>query len=132
MVTTHICLDVEILEVERVLPDVNANDRHKSQKWVLIGRRRDFESFHLGIEGLAMEVICQIFIRNGWEKLASHPQPEPWTAAAAVLNCLIKSSRLPKVERMASLSRPSFKTPPFPFPAELGGARIFQKREWLM
>jgi len=48
-------MEVEILEVERVLPEVDANDRDTCKMRVLVGRRHDFECFRLakaGIEAL--------------------------------------------------------------------------------
>jgi hypothetical protein len=41
---THINLDVKILEVESMLPDVDPDDRDVSQKWVLVCSRDDLEA----------------------------------------------------------------------------------------
>ena len=64
--------------------------------------------------------------------LTSQPQPEPWMPAVALLNAVVKASRVPHSLRMDSLRGPSGSTPPVPLPSVADGARFFQKREWLM
>ena len=49
---THVCFDVEILEVEGVLPDVNAYDRDKREERVLVGCGGDLKTFAGRIETL--------------------------------------------------------------------------------
>ena len=71
---THICLEVEILEVERVLPDVDANDRDVCSKWVLVGRRDDFKSFCFGIEALSWNV-CNLFMDIETVRETYEPSP---------------------------------------------------------
>jgi hypothetical protein len=44
-IETNVSLDVEILEVKRVLPHIDANDRNEVQKRVLVRSRRKFEAF---------------------------------------------------------------------------------------
>ena len=40
---THVGLDVVVLEVERVLPDVDADDGDVGEKWVLVRGGDDLE-----------------------------------------------------------------------------------------
>ncbi len=49
---THVRLDVEVLEVEGVLPNVDADDGDKRQKGVLVGGRRDLETLGRRVEAL--------------------------------------------------------------------------------
>ena len=47
--TTDIGLDVVVLEVERVLPDVDADDRDVREERVLVRGRDNFELLRLGV-----------------------------------------------------------------------------------
>ena len=49
---THVSLDVEVLEVESVLPNVNANDGDVGQERVLVGSRRDLNDLGRGVVAL--------------------------------------------------------------------------------
>lgn len=51
-VYTHVGLDVEVLEVERVLPDVDADDGHVRQKRVLVSRGDNLQSLQGGVVAL--------------------------------------------------------------------------------
>lgn len=77
-------------------------------------------------------MIKQTQVTSPIEELTSHPHPEPWIEAVVVLNSFLRFSRLPKDWSMASLRGPAASLPPFPFPSEAAGARLFQKSEWLM
>ena len=49
MVRTHVSLDVVVLEVERVLPDVNADDGDVREERVLVRGRHDLELLRHGV-----------------------------------------------------------------------------------
>ena len=49
---THVSLDVEVLEVESVLPNVNANDGDVGQERVLVGGRCDLNDLGRGVVAL--------------------------------------------------------------------------------
>lgn len=51
---THINLNVEILEVESMLPDVNPNDRDVRQKRVLVCSRGDLEALGGRVQTLSV------------------------------------------------------------------------------
>lgn len=75
MVTAHFCLQVEILEVVRVLPDVDTDDRDMGKQRVLVGGRRDFESFLHGMEALPLRIRMWVIHgnRNGSGNLQAMP-----------------------------------------------------------
>ena len=49
---THVRLDVEVLEVEGVLPDVDADDGDEGEEGVLVGGRRDLETLGRRVQAL--------------------------------------------------------------------------------
>ena len=49
---THVGLDVEVLEVEGVLPHVDTNDRDQVQEWVLVRGGGDLQMLGSGIRSL--------------------------------------------------------------------------------
>ena len=49
---TYVGLDVEVLEVEGVLPDVDANNGDVGQERVLVGSRRDLNDLGRGVVAL--------------------------------------------------------------------------------
>ena len=49
---THVDLDVEVLEVERVLPDVDADDGDVGQERVLVRRGGDLNDLGGGVPAL--------------------------------------------------------------------------------
>lgn len=49
---THVGFDVEVLEVECVLPDVDADDGDVGQKGVLVGSSNDFQTLGRGVQTL--------------------------------------------------------------------------------
>ena len=49
---TYVGLDVEVLEVERVLPDVDTNDGDVGEERVLVRRRRDLNDLRGGVPAL--------------------------------------------------------------------------------
>lgn len=50
--STYVDFDVEVLEVEGVFPDIDADDGDVSQQRVLVGRSDDFQLFSGGIQAL--------------------------------------------------------------------------------
>lgn len=46
---THVDLDILVLQIESVLPDIDTNDWHKAQERVLVRGGRDFETLGLGV-----------------------------------------------------------------------------------
>ena len=54
---TYTDLDVEILKVERVFLNVDANDRDVRQEWVLVGGRYDLERLALDVVALHQRQI---------------------------------------------------------------------------
>ena len=132
---TYVGLDVEILEVERVLPDVDADDGDIRQERVLVGSGGDLEDLQGGVVALSHTKTDNWYAsmedRTG-RVLTSQPQPEPWMEAVVALNSAMNLSTEPQVLTMASLRGPSRRTPPLPLPSDEAPARFFQKREWLM
>ena len=53
---THVGLDVEVLEVERVLPDVDADDGDVGQERVLVGSRRQLKTLGGRVQALLQTV----------------------------------------------------------------------------
>ena len=49
---TYVSLDVQVLQVERVLPDVDADDGDVRQERILVGGGRDLD--HLGRRVVAL------------------------------------------------------------------------------
>ena len=49
---TYVSLDVEVLEVEGVLPDVDADDGDVRQERVLVGGGHDLKTLSLGVQAL--------------------------------------------------------------------------------
>lgn len=49
---THLDLDVEILKIKRVFPDIDTDDGDVRQERVLVGRRHDLECLALGVVAL--------------------------------------------------------------------------------
>lgn len=49
---TYVSLDVLVLEVERVLPDVDTDDGNVREKRVLVCGSRDLEDFGSGVVAL--------------------------------------------------------------------------------
>lgn len=128
---THISLDIEVLEVEGMLPDVNADDRNMSEKRILVGSSGDLETLGAWVQTLQSMLIVNIR-SGGLCRLTSQPQPLPWMPKVAVLNSFLRLSRLPNAATIASLSGPSLSAPPLPFFSDDAGARFFQNNEWLM
>lgn len=126
----HISLDVEVLKVERMLPDINTDNRDVGQKRILVGRGGNLKSSGRGVvslrDGQFRVFSLQTCLRT------SQPQPEPWIAAVVVLNCFCMFSTEPNACTMACFKGPSRKAPPWPFCSAAEGARFFQKSEWLM
>ena len=56
---THIRLNVEVLEVESVLPHVDTNDRDQAQERVLVSSGGDFQMLGSGVQSLEGETNCQ-------------------------------------------------------------------------
>lgn len=54
---TYVSLDVEVLEVESVFPDVDTNDGGKVQEGVLVWCGGDFEALGRGIDALKPSVL---------------------------------------------------------------------------
>jgi hypothetical protein len=52
---THINLNVKVLEIECMLPDVDPDDRDVSQKWVLVCGRDDLEALGRGVQTLRVK-----------------------------------------------------------------------------
>ena len=48
----HLDLDVEVLQIKRVLPNVHSNDWYMRQQRVLVRRRHDLERLALGVVAL--------------------------------------------------------------------------------
>jgi hypothetical protein len=57
--STHIDLNVEVLEVERVLPDINANDRNMREERVLISRGSNLKTLSVGVKSLQQKTACK-------------------------------------------------------------------------
>ena len=130
---TYVSLDVEVLEVESVLPDVDADDGDVAQERVLVGGGGELEALGRGVVALhAQHVSIHLFMYIAEEGRTSQPQPEPWMAAVVVLNSFLKLSKEPNASTIAFLRGPSRRTPPLPLPSDEAPARFFQKREWLM
>lgn len=94
LIKTHIDFNVEVLEVECVLPNVDADDRHVGQQRVLVGSGDNFQALSGGVQSLPCtsenaRILAKI-------KLTSHPQPDPWIPAVVVLNSFLRLSKLPK------------------------------------
>ena len=53
---TYVGLDVEVLEVEGVLPDVDANNGDVGQERVLVGRGCDLKRLQGGV--VALRKVC--------------------------------------------------------------------------
>ena len=129
---THVGLDVLVLQVERVLPDIDADDGDERQEGVLVRGRRELEALRRRVVSLFRSLSRPY--KNGEEegRRTSQPQPEPWMPAVVVLNSFLRLSRLPKAATMASLRGPSLRSPPLPLFSDEAGAKFFQKSEWLM
>ena len=56
---THVGLDVEVLEVESVLPHVDTNDRDQVQERVLVSSRGDLQMLGSEVQPLEGEINCQ-------------------------------------------------------------------------
>ena len=56
---THLGLDVEILKVKRMFPNVDADDGNVRQERILVGRRHDLEDLALGVEALHRSHVKQ-------------------------------------------------------------------------
>jgi len=128
---SHISLDVEVLKIERMLPDINADNRNVGQERILVGCGGNLKSFGRGVVSLC-DGQLQMFNAYTYLLRTSQPQPEPWIAAVVALNCFCMFSTEPNACTMASFKGPSRKAPPWPFCAAAEGARFFQKSEWLM
>lgn len=50
--STYVDLNVLVLEIEGMLPDINADDRDVSQEGILIGGGGDFENLGRGVDTL--------------------------------------------------------------------------------
>ena len=50
--SAHLDLDVEVLQIKRVLPNVHSNDWYMRQQLVLVRRRHDLERLALGVVAL--------------------------------------------------------------------------------
>ena len=50
--STDVSFDIEVLKIERVLPDIDTNDRSMAQQRVLVGRRDDLEAFIIRVKTL--------------------------------------------------------------------------------
>ena len=127
---THVGLDVEVLEVEGVLPDVDADEGDVAEERVLVRGGGELDALGGGVVALQEGEYGDR--SAGARTRTSQPQPEPWMAAVVVLNSFLKLSKEPKLSTMAFLRGPSWRTPPVPLPSAWLGARFFQKREWLM
>jgi hypothetical protein len=97
-------LDVLVLEVEGVLPDVDSNDRSEGEERVLVGGGSDLEllggrvvSLKGGEDEIRMPGVSTVSSQSrgrfGTSILTSHPHPDPWTARVAVLNAFLKAGR---------------------------------------
>jgi hypothetical protein len=82
---TYISLDVEVLEVEGMLPDVNADDRDMAEERILVSSGCDLQTLGGGVVPLKEDQLIEAAQRTG-NRHTSHPQPEPWIPAVVVLN----------------------------------------------
>ena len=56
---THVRLDVEVLQVEGMLPDINANEGDERQKRILVGRSSDLEALRRGVVSLVSKPVSE-------------------------------------------------------------------------
>jgi hypothetical protein len=125
---TDIRLDVLILQVERMLPNIDTNNRNMTLK--RMGKspfskfkiRRETNSLKsgswLGVVTISNFPVCSLYPHQ--------PHPEPWTAAVLVFIAFLKASTEPKSRSRAAERRGADLSEPPPAEA---GARFFQKRE---
>lgn len=73
---THVNLDVEVLQVERVLPDVHADDGDVGQEGVLVGGGDDLEDLGLGVVSLEAEEYALSFCARDTQSGGTH-EPAP-------------------------------------------------------
>lgn len=73
-IVTHRTPGIEVLQVVRVLPNIDANDGYMSEKRVLIGCGDDLENLRLGIQALPRGEKRD---RHHCEEHTSQPQPDP-------------------------------------------------------
>ena len=83
---THIGLDVLVLEVERVLPDIDADDGNVSEERVLVSGGHNLKTLVRGVVSLYRRQTsdkndstnarnCRFEIKQ--RQLTSHPHPDP-------------------------------------------------------
>jgi hypothetical protein len=108
---THFDLNVEVLEVERVFPDDDADDGREVEKRALARHRRKLEVLRRRVQALGRR-RQHITTKDGKRTRTRQPQPETWMPAVVALNYSLSFLMLPKSASIALLSGPS--TPPFP------------------
>lgn len=135
---------VFIIKVVRVLPNIDAEEGDMRHERVLVGCRHNLDRLVLGkalYQSHDKNDKDNVPINNGQtttvdrkNKRTSQHHPEPWIPFAAVLNSSLNASKDPKVSTMALFNEgPLSGLPPIPsllWTAE--GAKLVQKREWLM
>lgn len=65
---TYVDLDVKVLQVEGMLPDINTDDRDVSQERVLVSGGHDLETLGGGVQSLTVTNKSQQHINNWGEK----------------------------------------------------------------
>ena len=71
-INTHVGLDVKVLEVESVLPDVDADDGDEAEEGVLVGGGSDLEALRLGVVALLGASVSLLTISAGIPTLQIH------------------------------------------------------------
>ncbi len=54
---THVDLDVLVLEIESMLPDVDTDERDVRDQRILVGSRRDFHALGLWVYALSAHIV---------------------------------------------------------------------------
>jgi hypothetical protein len=76
--STHVSFDIEILEVECMLPDIDSNDGNVGQERILVRGGENLQALGSRVQALCIDKNDQTTPKwSTYMALTSHPHPEP-------------------------------------------------------
>jgi hypothetical protein len=88
---TYVDLDVQILQIKRMLPDINAEDGQMRDERVLVRRCRDLELLRLRVHALTNQVDQQTESSTNFEQTHEPTPPRPLNRQRRRVELLLQS-----------------------------------------
>jgi hypothetical protein len=116
---THVGLDVEVLEVERVLSDIDTDDGDEAEERVLVGRSGDLEALSLGVVSLHLPLNHPFQISKQMRKTYEPTPSKTLNLQRGHVELLPEVIKRPECDVLEDAAGPLL--------AAAGGARFFRK-----